>query len=106
MSQTPGELWNVCTRPTQVRGGLGMTVEQTDRRIRLFQRNLELLPDSLAVHEEWRRLLVAHAVGGVQVYDARLVGAIHDYGVPPPLPFNGDDFRRYPTFTTVHPQDV
>jgi len=27
-----------------------------------------LLPDSLAVHEEWRTLLVTHGVSGVQVH--------------------------------------
>lgn len=105
-SQILGELWNVCTRPTQSRGGLGLSVEQTDRRVRLFERNLELLPDSLAVHEEWRRLLIAHAVSGVQVHDARLVAAMHVHGVPHLLTFNGDDFRRYPDIVAVHPQDI
>src|SRR5438128_602131 len=64
-SQILGELWNVCTRPTQVRGGLGPTIAQTDRRVRLFERNLEFLPDTMAVHEDWRRLLVAHGIAGV-----------------------------------------
>jgi predicted nucleic acid-binding protein len=90
----------------QARGGLGMTVEQTDRGVRLFERNLELLPDSLAVHEEWRRLLVAHTVAGVQVHDARLIAVMHVYGVPHLLTFNGDDFRRYTGITAIPPQDV
>ena len=81
-------------------------MEQTDRRVRLFERNLELLPDSLAVHEEWRRLLVAHAVTGVQVHDARLVAMMHVYGVPHLLTFNGDNFCRYAGITAVHPQDI
>jgi predicted nucleic acid-binding protein len=105
-SQVLGEFWNVCTRPAQARGGLGMTVEQTDRRVRLFERNLELLPDSLAVHDEWRRLLVTHAIIGVQVHDARLVAAMRVYQVPHLLTFNVTDFRRYPGITAVHPQDV
>jgi predicted nucleic acid-binding protein len=105
-SQVLGELWNVCTRPMRARGGLGLTVEQTDRRVRLFERNLELLPDSLAVHEEWRRLLVAHAVSGVQVHDARLVAMMHAYQVSHLLTFNVADFRRYTGITVLHPQDV
>jgi predicted nucleic acid-binding protein len=105
-SQVLGEYWNVCTRPAAARGGLGFTVEQTDRRARLFERNLELLPDSLAVHEEWRRLLVAHAVTGVQVHDAHLAATMYVYGVPHLLSFNVDDFRRYPGITAFRPQDI
>jgi predicted nucleic acid-binding protein len=105
-SQVLGEKWNVCTRPAQARGGLGLTVAQTDRRVRLFERNLDLLPDSRAVHEEWRRLLVTHAVTGVQVHDARPVAAMHVHHVPYLLTFNGGDFRRYLRITAVHPQDL
>jgi predicted nucleic acid-binding protein len=105
-SQILGELWNVCTRPTQARGGLGLTIAQTERRVRLFERNLELLPDSRAVHEEWRRLLVVHAVSGVQVHDARLVAAMRVHGITHLLTFNRNDFLRYPGITAVHPQDI
>src|SRR4051812_1261948 len=72
-SQILGEFWNVCTRPTTARGGLGMSVPRTVRRVRLMEQFLVLLPETLPVHEEWRRLLEAHAVTGVQVHDARLV---------------------------------
>jgi len=52
------------------RNGLGLTPQETDRRARLIETNLHLLPDSLAVHREWRKLLVSHNVSGVQVHDA------------------------------------
>ena len=32
-----------------------------------FEERLRLLPDSLAVHEEWRKLLVVYNVSAVQV---------------------------------------
>lgn len=105
-SQVLGEFWNVCTRPTTARGGLGLTVERTDRRVRLMERHLELLPDTLQLHEEWRRLLVVHAVTGLQVHDTRLVAAMHIHGIPRILTFNVADFRRFPGITAVHPQDV
>ena len=57
-SQNLAEFWNACTRPAD-RNGYGMTPEETDRRAHVFEKRLRLLPDSLAVHEEWRRLLVS-----------------------------------------------
>lgn len=33
-----------------------MTVKQTGRRVRLFERNLELLPDSMMVHQVPERI--------------------------------------------------
>jgi predicted nucleic acid-binding protein len=101
-----GEFWNVCTRPTTARGGLGITITRTERRARLMERYLVLLPDTLAVHEEWRRLLVTHTVAGVHVHDARLVAAMHVYQITHLLTFNIADFGRYSTITPRHPRDV
>jgi hypothetical protein len=50
--------------------------QETDRRAKFFEEKLRLLPDSLAVHEEWRNLLVTYGVSGVQVHDARLAAAL------------------------------
>jgi len=74
-SQNVAGFWNTCTRPLD-RNGYGLTPAQADRRARLFEDNLRLLPDSLAVHQEWRKLLVIHNVSGVQVHDARLLAAM------------------------------
>jgi predicted nucleic acid-binding protein len=105
-SQVLGEFWNVATRPVQARGGLGLPLDAVDRRARFLERRLVLLPDSLAVHEEWRRLLVAHAVTGVQVHNARLVAMMHIYEVSHLLTFNVTDFRRYHGITAQRPQDL
>jgi predicted nucleic acid-binding protein len=105
-SQILGEFWNVCTRPATARGGLGMSVARTVRRVRLMEQFLVLLPGTLRVHEEWRRLLEAHAVTGIQVHDARLVAVMHVYQIPHLLTFNTADFQRYPGITAVHPQDI
>src|SRR2546426_12255500 len=58
--QVMSEFWNVCTRPVAARGGLGLSLAQTNRKARLIERHFLLLPDSLATFQEWRRLLVAH----------------------------------------------
>lgn len=104
-SQNLGEFWNACTRPAD-RNGLGLTPQETDRRARFIEANLQLLPDSLAVHEQWRKLLVSHNVSGVQVHDARLVGAMRVHGVTRILTFNDRDFARYTDLEAVHPRSL
>src|SRR5689334_3455332 len=71
--QNAAEFWNVCTRPATARGGLGLTVAETDRRLRLIERLFHILPDAPASYAIWRQLTLAHSVLGVQVHDARLV---------------------------------
>ena len=55
-SQNVGEFWNTCTRPLD-RIGYALSPQETDRRAKFFEEKLRLLPDSLAVHEEWRDCL-------------------------------------------------
>jgi len=104
-SQNVGEFWNACTRPVD-RNGYGLSPQETDRLAKTFEEKLRLLPDSPAVHEEWRRLLVTHSVSGVQVHDARLVAAMRVYAVERILTFNDKDFARYTAVEAVHPQSV
>jgi len=68
-SQNLGEFWNACTRPVS-RNGYGLSPQETDRRARLFEAKLRMLPEGLETHAEWRKLLVSHGVSGVQVHDA------------------------------------
>ena len=104
-SQNVGEFWNACTRPVD-RNGYGLSPQETDRLARTFEEKLRLLPDNLAVHEEWRRILVTHSVSGVQVHDARLVAATRVLGVKRILTFNDKDFARYTDIEAVHPRAV
>ena len=102
-SQNLAEFWNTCTRPLN-RNGYGLTPVDADRRAKLFEDTLRLLPDSLAVHQEWRELLVAHNISGVQVHDARLVAAMRVHGVKRILTFNEKDFARYEDVEAIHPR--
>lgn len=79
---------------------------KTDRRARRFESRLQLIPDSLAVHEEWRRLLVDYGVSGVQVHDAHLVAAMRVHGVKRILTFNTRDFARFVGVEAVHPEEM
>ncbi len=104
-SQNLAEFWNTCTRPVD-RNGYGLSPAETDVRARAFESRLQLLPDSLSVHQEWRRLIVAHEVSGVQVHDARLVAAMRVHGVKRVLTLNQRDFARYGDIEAIHPSSV
>lgn len=104
-SQNVGEFWNACTRPVD-RNGYGLSLQKTDRLAKTFEEKLRFLPDSIAIHEEWRRALVSHSVSGVQVHDARLVAAMRVHAVKRILTFNDKDFARYTDIEAVHPRSV
>src|ERR1041384_1620608 len=76
-TQVLAEFWNVCTRPVTARGGLGLALPVTDRKTRLIEKRFRLLTENLATHQEWRRLVLAHSVQGVQVHDAMLVAVMN-----------------------------
>ena len=92
----------MATRPVD-RNGFGLNIADVDRETKAIEKGMVLLPDSEAVYQEWRRLVVAHAVSGVKVHDARLAAAMKVHGVTHLLTLNPDDFTRYPHITATHP---
>lgn len=106
LPQNVVEFWSVATRPPSARGGFGMTPREADHQTRLMERLFPLLPDTPAVHAEWRRLVVEVGVSGVQVHDARIAAALRVHGVARLLTFNAKDFARYSGFTAVDPAQV
>jgi predicted nucleic acid-binding protein len=104
-SQNVAEFWNASTRPLD-RNGYGLSPQETDLTAEWFEERLRLLPDSPAVHDEWRKLIVSHGVSGAQVHDARLVAAMRVHGVRRILTFNLRDFARYRDIEAIHPRDV
>jgi predicted nucleic acid-binding protein len=104
-SQNLGEFWNVLTRPAN-RNGYGLSPSEADIRARKIEAKFWLLPDNLAVHLEWRRLLVDYRVSGVQVHDARIAAAMQVHGVKRILTFNTRDFARFTGIEAIHPADL
>jgi predicted nucleic acid-binding protein len=104
-SQTLGEFWNASTRPLG-RNSFGLSVSETDRLARVIERDFEFLPDSQAVHDRWRRLLVEHEVKGVQVHDARLAASMYVHGIPQLLTINVREFARFVELRILQPADV
>lgn len=103
LAQNVAEFWNVCTRPASARGGLGLSLAETDQRLRLLERIVAILPDSPAVYAIWRNLVVSLGVVGVQVHDTRLVALMQVHGVTHVLTLNSADFARFAGITALHP---
>src|SRR5271165_6030237 len=57
--QNIAELWNAMTRPAD-KNGFGLTVGEAEREVRVIEVGMSLMPDSEAVYQEWRRLIVRH----------------------------------------------
>lgn len=104
-SQNLGEFWNALTRPAN-RNGYGLSPVDANRCAISVESRLRLLPDGLAVHQEWRQLLVDYRISGVQVHDARLVAAMHIHGVKRILTFNTKDFARFDDIEVIYPIDL
>jgi predicted nucleic acid-binding protein len=100
--QIVAEFWNVATRPTE-HNGLGFSHDQARHEVASLEEFFSLLIESADVYAEWKRLVVAYAVTGVQVHDARLVAAMNVHGVERILTFNGADFARYREIQTIIP---
>jgi hypothetical protein len=81
------EFWNVYTRPAQ-KNGMGHTVAEAEVEINRLKAFFPLLLDTEAIYQEWERLVVVHAVMGVNVHDARLVAAMLVHELTHILTFN------------------
>ncbi len=104
--QILSEFWNVCTRPVSARGGLGLTIEETQRKANLIQKQFVLLPDNLSTFQEWRKLVSTHKVSGAKVHDAKIAASMIVYRVPTIVTFNTKDFDRFPKLTAIDPNDI
>jgi predicted nucleic acid-binding protein len=102
--QNVSEFWNVITRPA-ISNGLGFSVAVAAAEVAKIERILILLPDTPAIYDEWKRLVVQHQVVGSKVHDARLVAAMLVHRVRRILTFNTGDFVRYGV-ELLHPAAV
>jgi predicted nucleic acid-binding protein len=50
--QVLAEFGSVCTRPPSARGGLGLLPAEAERRARLIERYVRLLPASVATYQD------------------------------------------------------
>jgi predicted nucleic acid-binding protein len=102
--QNVSEFWNVMTRPIAA-NGLGFSPTFALSEVAKIETALTLLPDSPAVYEEWKHLVITYAVIGAKVHDARLVAVMNVHGVRRILTFNISDFARF-EIEALHPSAV
>jgi len=105
LTQNATEFWNVCTRPASVRG-YGLSIQEAEKKLRTLERLVEFRADSLAGFQEWKRLVVAHQVSGVEVHDTRLVAAMNVQGITQIVTYNKKDFKRFQNITALSPSEV
>ena len=105
LRQNVREFWNVCTRPSE-RNGLGFDHRHTEIEVQKLEATFTVLDDGPAIYKEWRRLVLAHSVTGVQVHDCYLAAAMKVHGLTHILTFNTTDFKRYPHVTAVDPNSI
>lgn len=103
LTQNVAEFWSVCTRPTSARGGYGLSIPETSRRLRLIERLVPVLAEPQNAYAAWKRLVIDHGVTGVQVHDTRLVASMYAHGISHILTLNGKDFARYAGITVAAP---
>jgi predicted nucleic acid-binding protein len=96
------EFWTVATRPV-ANNGLALTPAVANSEVEKILGTFELLPETEALFREWRALVVAHGVCGVETHDARMVAAMNVHGLSHILTFNEQDFDRFRTIITVVP---
>lgn len=100
--QIAAEFWNVATRPAD-QNGLGWTHDQTLDAVAKIEEFASIVIESTDVYAEWKRLVVANKVTGVQAHDARLVAAMNVHGVRRVVTFNTHDFDRYEGIEAIQP---
>jgi predicted nucleic acid-binding protein len=105
-TQNVAEFWNMCTRPASARGGLGLAIAETDRRLKVLERLFQPLADLPTTYPIWRQLVVTHSVQGKQVHDARIVALMHAHAISHILTLNGADFTRYSRITPIEPSSL
>jgi len=86
--------------------GLGMTVQQAEAELQQIEALFPLLPDTSAIHAEWRKLIICSGVSGVRTHDARLASALRVHGVSHILTFNVADCKSFGQPIPVNPRNV
>lgn len=104
--QNIAEFWNVATRPASARGGFGLSVDETLKRVQTIEKLGMVLPFTNACYIEWRQILVTHSITGVSVHDARIVATMKSHGIQHLLTLNDADFQRYSGITVLTPDSA
>lgn len=103
--QNASEFWNTCTRPLE-RNGLAMAPADAAHALRVLLSQFSVVPETLAVFEQWMQLVASHEVRSVQVHDAKLVAVMKAHQIPAILTLNDAGFRRYDGIRVFRPEEI
>ena len=92
--QNIAEMWNVSTRPLD-RNGHGLSTEFALKRVHVVERLFDVVTESNASYQVFRRLLADHDIQGTAVHDARLAAVMIHEEIETIVTFNVSDFRRF-----------
>jgi predicted nucleic acid-binding protein len=99
------EFANVSTRPLED-NGYGLSVAQTQNRMRILESQLIVFSESLQSYDRWKHLVAKYEVRGKQVHDTRITAIMLQEDIRSVLTFNTADFTRFPEIVTLHPDEV
>jgi predicted nucleic acid-binding protein len=83
-----------------------LSCNETAQRTRILERLFAMVYETPATYSQWRQLVVARGVMGVQVHDARLVALMQVNGIKHILTLNAADFSRYSDLVAATPDQV
>ena len=92
--------------PTTARGGYGLSIAETNRRLTIIEAVFTILPNRPMLTTNGASSVTAHAVQGKQVHDARLVALMQTRGITHILTLNASDFTRYPGIVAISPTSL
>jgi predicted nucleic acid-binding protein len=104
-AQVLGEMWSLLTRPSEARGGYGLTPLEAKARLDELATFATILPEPPDLWTKQSELLIAHRVSGLQTHDCRLAAWCLLSRVENILTFNDKDFARY-GIKAINPSDV
>lgn len=99
------EYWVVATRPIP-QNGLGFSSAKAEEDLNELAGLFTLLGEIDRVFATWRTLVSQYQVLGKSAHDARLVAAMHCYGIERVLTLNPRDFQRYTGLHVYTPETL
>jgi predicted nucleic acid-binding protein len=105
-TQNLREFWNVTTRPSSARGGLGKTAAQAARRLAALERIFHVLQESEQTFAIWKGFVSGAEVLGVQVHDANVAAIGIANGCSVLITLNPADFSRFMPLEVRTPAEV
>ncbi len=105
--QAQREFWNVMTRPREV-NGLGQPAAVATEYLGILREVFDFWDDIPGIEAEWRHLVAALQIKGVQVHDANHAASAIVHGATHILTFNGKVFARYIPYglTPIDPTQI